>query len=108
MPIYYNSVDLLIHPSFVEAFGLVLIEAMACGKPVLAFDIPPMNEVVINGVSGVLVKPSVESLAEALRNIVDNIKTLKPIGIRARYIAESRYSWQVISSMYSRLYTCLR
>lgn len=45
-PYYISSLDLPVHPSFVKAFGLVWIEAVACGKPVIAFNIPPINEIV--------------------------------------------------------------
>ena len=108
MPLYYNAADLLVHPSFVEAFGLVLIEAMACGKPVLAFDIPPMNEIIDNGISGLLTKPSVESLTEALRIITDDTKALRAMGLKARNIVEMKYSWQVILHKYLMLYDELK
>jgi glycosyltransferase involved in cell wall biosynthesis len=108
MPLYYNAVDVLVHPSFVEAFGLVLIEAMACGKPVLAFDIPPMNEIIDNGISGLLIKPSVGSLTETLRIIADNTKALRAMGLKARNIVETKYSWQVILRKYQMLYNKLK
>jgi len=104
MPLYYNAIDMLVHPSFVEAFGLVLIEAMACGKPILAFDIPPMNEIIENSISGLLTKPSAESLAEALRIVADNTKALKAMGSKARNIIEMKYSWRVILRKYLILY----
>jgi len=96
MPLYYNAVDVLVHPSFVEAFGLVFIEAMACGKPVLAFDIPPMNEIINNGISGLLIKPSAESLTKALRIVADNTKALRAMGLKGRKIVEMKHSWHVI------------
>ena len=108
MPLYYNAVDLLVHPSFVEAFGLVLIEAMACGKPVLAFNIPPMNEIIDNGISGLLTKPSAESLTEALRIIIEDTKALRAMGLKARNIVETKYSWQVILRKYLMLYDKLK
>jgi glycosyltransferase involved in cell wall biosynthesis len=108
MPLYYNAVDMLVHPSFVEAFGLVLIEAMACGKPVLVFDIPPMNEIIDNGISGLLIKPSVESLTETLRIITDDTRALRAMGLKARNIVEMKYSWQVILRKYLILYKKLK
>ena len=108
MPLYYNAVDMLVHPSFVEAFGLVLIEAMACGKPVLVFDIPPMNEIIDNGISGLLIKPSVESLTETLRIITNDTKALRAMGLKARNIVEMKYSWQVILRKYLILYKKLK
>jgi len=104
MPLYYNSADALVHPSLVEAFGLVLIEAMACSKPVIAFDVPPINEIVMNNISGILVKPSIKSLKEILHHIIDNANILKAMGIRARHIVEACYSWPIISNIYINLY----
>jgi glycosyltransferase involved in cell wall biosynthesis len=104
MPHYYNVIDALAHPSFVEAFGLVLIEAMACGKPVIAFNIPPMNEIIINNVTGLLVEPSVEKLTSVLTFIIDNGAILKPLGEMAKTIIEHKYSWNVVINKYVELY----
>jgi len=46
----------LIHLGYPEGFGIVVIEALATGTPVIAFDIPPLNEIIKEGVTGVLVK----------------------------------------------------
>jgi glycosyltransferase involved in cell wall biosynthesis len=104
MPYYYNIIDALVHPSFVEAFGLVLIEAMACKKPVIAFNIPPMNEIIINNVTGFLVDPSIENLTSVLTFIIDNSTVLKPLGEMARTIVERKYSWNVVINKYIELY----
>jgi glycosyltransferase involved in cell wall biosynthesis len=103
-PHYYNVIDALVHPSFIEAFGLVLIEAMACGKPVIAFNIPPMNEIIINNVTGLLVDPSIEKLALVLTFIIDNSAILKPLGEMARTIIERKYSWNNVVNEYIELY----
>jgi glycosyltransferase involved in cell wall biosynthesis len=105
MPHYYNVIDALAHPSFIEAFGLVLIEAMACGKPVIAFNIPPMNEIIINNVTGLLVDPSIEKLASVLTfTIIDNSAILKPLGEMAKTIIKHKYSWNVVINKYVELY----
>jgi glycosyltransferase involved in cell wall biosynthesis len=101
---YYNIIDALVHPSFVEAFGLVLTEAMACGKPVIAFNIPPMYEIIINNVTGFLVDLSIEKLASVLTFIIDNSTVLKPLGEMARTIVERKYSWNVVVNEYIELY----
>jgi glycosyltransferase involved in cell wall biosynthesis len=104
MPHYYSIIDGLVHPSFIEAFGLVLIEAMACGKPVIAFNIPPMNDIIINNVTGLLVDPSIEKLALALSFVIDNSVTIKPLGEMARTIIERKYSWINVVNKYIELY----
>jgi len=107
LPLYYNAVDMLVHPSLVEAFGLVIIEAMACGKPVLALRIPPLNEIIADGETGILADHTPRSLAEKLSYVVDNIGEVRKMGIRGRRVVEERYSWDVISDKYLRLYDTL-
>jgi len=104
MPYYYNVIDALVHPSFVEAFGLVLIEAMACGKPVIAFNIAPMNEIIINNVTGLLINPSIEKLTSVLTFIIDDYTMLRSLSEMARTIVERKYSWSIVANEYIELY----
>ena len=54
LPAYYNCADVFVFPSRTDTFGLVLIEAMACGVPVAAYPVEGPMDVVANGRSGVL------------------------------------------------------
>jgi len=103
LPRYYSAADILIHPSLVEAFGLTLIEAMACGKPVLAFNIPPLNEIV-NQEVGILINPSVGDLAKALEVLVYDGTTLRRLAQKARLYVEQRFSTNNITEKYISLY----
>jgi len=103
LPKYYSAADILIHPSFAEAFGLTLIEAMACGKPVLAFNIPPLNEI-INQEVGILVNPSVSDLAKALEVLVYDRTILRSFAQKARLYAEQRFSINNAVEKYILLY----
>lgn len=60
MDAFYSSVDCLLHTAFREPFGLVLVEAMAHGLPVFCTAIDGMPEVVIDGVTGALLPPSLD------------------------------------------------
>ena len=53
---YLNQADLLVHASHYEAFGLVLLEAMACGKPVVCFNDGGPAEVAVDGLNGFVVQ----------------------------------------------------
>ena len=65
------SCDILILPSFSESFGLVLIEALACGKPVIGSDVGGISEIINNDV-GLLVNPNkISSIADAIDNLVN-------------------------------------
>ena len=67
LPKYYSTADILALPSLVEAFGLVIVEAMACGTPVVAYNIGPIREIIKHKENGLLVRPgSMKKFLEAL------------------------------------------
>lgn len=55
---WYRAADVLVHPALAEAFGLTVVEAMACGVPVIATRVGGVPEVVRDGVDGLLVDPA--------------------------------------------------
>lgn len=63
----YNEMNAFIFPTHRESFGLVAVESLACGTPVLASNITPVNEVVVNGVNGLLFeKENAHQIAEQI------------------------------------------
>jgi glycosyltransferase involved in cell wall biosynthesis len=95
---YLRRSDALILYSRYETFGCVIIEANACGLPVIVTDTPLMHELVKPGENGVLVKPgSAEALAAALKDFFD-----KRNQFNKKLIAEStqRYSYNEIGKMF--------
>lgn len=96
LPAHYALCDLLALPSTTrgEAFGLVLLEAMACGKPVVASNLPGVRSVVSDGESGLLVTPGdPDHLAETLRALLDSPARRQEMGARGRAIVEETYAW---------------
>lgn len=68
IPLWMNACDLFVLPSLNESFGVVQIEAMACGKPVVATDTPGSREIIISDRYGLLCQPGNEDdLAEKIR-----------------------------------------
>ena len=57
MPQFWNSVDICVVPSLIEPFGLVALEALACGVPVIASAVGGLKEIVVEGECGLLVAP---------------------------------------------------
>ena len=77
-------------PSRDESFGIVLLEAMAAGKPVIAVKEGGYLESVIDGVTGMLVEADVESIVKAVGIISKNPEEYKDAGMeRARMFEES-------------------
>ena len=92
MPQFWNSVDICVVPSLIEPFGLVALEALACGVPVIASAVGGLIEIVLEGECGLLVAPgSVAALAGALREVIGN-KSL-----RQRWTAGARSRAQAFS-----------
>lgn len=78
------SCDVLVLPSFSESFGLVLIEALACGKPVIGSNVGGITEI-INDDVGLLVNPNkISSIARAIDNIVNDEDLRLVLSMNAR------------------------
>lgn len=70
---FYNKMDIFVLPSILEGFGIVLLEAMASGIPIVATNVDGIREVVINMSSGLLVPPkSPKAIADAISNLIEN------------------------------------
>ena len=88
-----SRAEMLVLPtqSRLEAFGIVLLEAMACETPVLAFDTPGVNEVAINGGC---VYSSIDELAELIQELHEDEPKRRMMGLRGRRAVEEIYSWK--------------
>jgi glycosyltransferase involved in cell wall biosynthesis len=86
-----------------EPFGIVLLEAMASGAPVLATRVGGVPEVVEDGVSGLLVEASVEGLAGGLQRMVSNEAMRRRCAEAGRRRA-SRFTWESITRRYVEVY----
>jgi len=91
LPALYSSASLFVMPSYYEGFGLVLLEAMASGLPVLAFDTGVVPEVIENGRNGYVVDET--SLANRMLGILGDEKRRRAMGQRSRAIVAEKLSW---------------
>lgn len=107
LPPYLAAADVLaLGSDRVESFGLVLLEAMAVGRPVVATDIPGVRSVVRNGEDGLLVEPgSADALADALSIFTQMpIERRREMGQAGRRKVECRYSWKRIAAQLEQIY----
>ena len=99
LPDFLNASDLLVHASVREAFGQVLIEAMACERPPIAVDAAGPASIVEDGETGWLVGPDdAEALAGAIVAAVDDPAERLRRGQRARAEVVDRYSWREVGA----------
>lgn len=110
LPEIYSLASIAVMPSIIdsrndqEGLGLVAIEAMGCGCAVIASSLPAVEDIVENGVNGVLVKSgdSVE-LANAIENLLVNTKTKNKIASMARESVVKKFDWQVVVNKYQKI-----
>ncbi|MFA7087799.1 MAG: glycosyltransferase, partial [Patescibacteria group bacterium] len=103
----YQNSDLLILPSINnnEAFGLVLIEAMACGVPVIASNLPGVRNVFNNHQQGLLVEPgNADDLKKKLEFIFNNEEMRRLMSLSARKLAEDKYDIEIMKKKLTKLF----
>jgi glycosyltransferase involved in cell wall biosynthesis len=105
LPDGLNAADLLVLPSVREQFGAVLVEAMACGLPVIAADAHGPAEIVDAGETGWLVAPDDEdAMAEALVEAVNGSEERRRRAARAYEEARARYAWPALARGLAHVY----
>ena len=102
----YNAADVVAAPSLQENLSNVVVEAVCCGTPVVAFDIGGMPDIITPGETGYLAQPfSAQSLAEGMRTLLRNDpERAMELSRRCRQLAQSRYAEEVVAKRYIDLY----
>lgn len=104
---YFNSCLFFVLPSPVEPFGIVCLEAMRAGKPVIATNTGGPPEFITPEIDGLLVKPSdPESLASAMKELAKNQQKLEQMS-KAALLNVHKFDWKAITSQYIEIYNRL-
>lgn len=105
LPIVYNACDIYLMPSTAEAFGVAAIEAMACGKPVIAFDGTSLPEVIFAPKGGIVVpQGDVESLMHAIESLIEDSQARQEIGDSALELVRNNYNLEIFMERIMELY----
>ncbi len=107
LPLYYNAADVCVVPSYYESFGLVALESMACGTPVVASRVGGLPTLVHHGHTGYL-KPwrCPEAFANSVEMIISSDRLQESLGQAARRRAELM-GWESVAAMISAEYRSL-
>ena len=93
IPLIMRCLDIYCLPSLSEGFNRSLLEAMACGLPVIATKVGGNIEIVQDGINGLLVMPgNPESLASAVRELVKDVEKSRKMGMEGRRYVEGKFS----------------
>jgi glycosyltransferase involved in cell wall biosynthesis len=105
MPAVLRSADLVVCSPWYEPFGIVPLEAMACGVPVVAAAVGGLTDSIVHGVTGLHVPPKdPEAIAEAVCALLGDPERLQAFGAAGRARVESRYSWARVAAETARVY----
>jgi glycosyltransferase involved in cell wall biosynthesis len=108
LPAYYAAADVCAIPSYYEPFGLVAIEAMAAGTPVIASEVGGLRHTVVDGETGLLVPPrNPKVLAVAIEQLLSQPKCRQAYGKKAQKWVQSRFSCSAVAKQIHELYQSL-
>lgn len=105
LPLYYTAADVCVIPSHYEPFGLVAIEAMACGTPVVASDVGGLKFTVVPEETGLLVPPeNSEAFAAAIVRVLSDELWARKLRRQAPLRVQQNFSWSGVAARLSDLY----
>lgn len=98
-----------VFPSHIESFGLSVVEAMACGLPVVASYAGAIPENVEDGITGTLVPTkNPDALTDALINVLEDPKKYEAFALKAKEVVRQKFSWDRAASQMIKLYKELK
>jgi D-inositol-3-phosphate glycosyltransferase len=104
LPYYYSAAEVVVMPSLYESFGMVALEAMACGTPVIASEVGGLGYLVQDGLTGYTIPDSEpEALCEKLSLLLGDTQLREKMGLRASEYALD-YAWEKIAGQIIQVY----
>jgi glycosyltransferase involved in cell wall biosynthesis len=101
---YYATADVFIGPSLSEGFGLVFAEAMSCGIPVIATDLPAISDIVKDNETGCIVKQrNSDQISDKIIQLLSNRDKLNAMKMKARDYVVQNFDWEMVAARYAEL-----
>lgn len=105
LPYLYAASDILVHPSLVEGTPLVILEAMATGKPVIATKVGGVPDMIADGVDGFIIEEkNAGQIAEKVLVLIEDEMLCKKFGENARKKIEEKFDWDLIAKRILNVY----
>ncbi len=107
IPMYHNMLDIYLAPSTndSESFGVGILEASACGKPVIVSNVGGLSEVVVDNETGFIVPPnSSEILSQKMEMLILDKELRHKMGMKGRKFVEDRYDYEQILDYIIQIY----
>ena len=102
---HYQQADLFVLPSIYEPFGMTALEAMACGRPVIASKFGGIKNAISSGENGVLIDPSnPQEFAGAMIELLTDKKLSESMGKAGHKTIHKHFSWEIIAERYIAFY----
>lgn len=102
---FYRAADMVVVPSLYEPFGMVALEAMVCGTPVIASQTGGLREIMANGDCALPAPPNdATTLARAILHLLHNPERGAQLAQRGREVATERYQWRDVAHRTLRVY----
>lgn len=102
--LHYAAADVAVAPSIYEPFGLVAVEAMACGTPVVVGDTGGLREIVSDGHGLSFPPQDADELADRLVAVLDDAELAADLVAKGRRRIAQRYDWQTVALRTTRVY----
>ncbi len=102
---FFQAADIYVHPARSDNFPTTILEAMACGKPVIASNVSGIPEIVDQGVTGLLVPPEdPQALAHAILDLLENRTKREAMGVQGRKKAVEQFSLEKMAQEHIEFY----
>lgn len=101
----YQNATIFVLPSHYEGLPTVILEAMACGLPIVATNISGNVEIIKNNINGLLIDPkNPRQMYDAISKLLEDKKIRMELGKKARITIEEKYTWDIISSKFLKIF----
>ena len=109
LSVCYSAADMFVLPSLEDNLPNAVLESMACGTPVIGFNIGGIPDMLRQGETGILAQVrNTEELAEQIKWMINHPEECEQMGINAQRVVEQKYTLEIQAKRYRELYNSMR